>query len=108
MYKPGATNCADALTRREQDLDNQIAKRIALWTQTLLGPERLDPWILSELDNNLSSAELCSIDKSGLDFIDELLQANHTAISLQNIMRRQKMEKANGLLKMDFSNTRND
>src|SRR5438045_3803807 len=50
MYKPGATNCADALTRQEQDLDNQIAKKIALWTQTLLGPECLDPWILSELD----------------------------------------------------------
>ena len=23
MYKPGATNCADALTRREQDTDLQ-------------------------------------------------------------------------------------
>src|SRR5438045_80453 len=104
MYKPGATNCADALTRQEQDLDNQIAKRIALQTQTLLGPECLDPQILSELDNNLSSAELCSIDKSGLDFIDELLQANHTAISLQEYHEEAKDGKGkwtleNGLLK---------
>ena len=43
MYKPGSTNCADALTRREQDLDNQIAAKISLQTQTLLRPEQLDP-----------------------------------------------------------------
>jgi len=30
MYKPGTTNRADALTRREQDLDNQLAAKIAL------------------------------------------------------------------------------
>src|SRR5438045_1075668 len=49
MYKPGATNHADALTRWEQDLDNQIAKKIALQTLTLLGPECLDPQIQAEL-----------------------------------------------------------
>ena len=48
-YKPGATNRADALTRREQDLDNQVATKIALHTQTLLGPERLNLWILAEM-----------------------------------------------------------
>ena len=104
MYKPGATNHADALTRWEQDLDNQIAKKIALRTQTLLGPEHLDPWIQAELDKDLLSAELCSIDKSGLDFIDELLQANHTATSLQEYHEEAKDGKGkwtleNGLLK---------
>src|SRR5436189_2480590 len=104
MYKPGATNCADALTRWEQDLDNQIAKEIALWTQTLLGPEHLDPQIQAELDKDLSNAELCSIDKLGLDFIDELLQANHTATSLQEYHEEAKDGKGkwtleNGLLK---------
>src|SRR5436190_2181733 len=104
MYKPGATNCADALTRWEQDLDNQIAKKIALWTQTLLGPERLDPRIQAELDKDLLNVELCSIDKSGLDFIDELLQANCTATSLQEYCEEAKDGKGkwtleNGLLK---------
>ena len=103
MYKPGATNCADAPTRQEQDLDNQIAKKIALWTQTLLGPERLDPWIQAELDKDLLNAELCSINKSGLDFIDELLQANCTATSLQEYCEEAKDGKGkwtleNGLL----------
>ena len=45
MYKLGATNRADALTRREQDLDNQIAAKIALRAQTLLRLEHLDPQI---------------------------------------------------------------
>src|SRR5438045_1246820 len=104
MYKPGATNHADALTRWEQDLDSQIAKKIALWTQTLLGPEHLDPRIQAELDKDLLSAELCSIDKSGLDFIDELLQANCTATSLQEYHEEAKDGKGkwtleNGLLK---------
>jgi hypothetical protein len=49
MYKPGTINYTDALTQREQNLDNQIAVKIALQTQTLLRPERLDPQILEEL-----------------------------------------------------------
>jgi len=32
MYRLGATNRADALIRREQDLDNQIAIKIILQT----------------------------------------------------------------------------
>src|SRR5438045_6778322 len=107
MYKPSATNHVDALTRQEQDLDNQIAKKIALQTQTLLGTEHLDPQIQAELDKDLLNAELCSINKSGLDFIDELLQANHTEPLFRNTVRRQRMEKANGLLKTASSNTRN-
>src|SRR5580700_886739 len=70
MYKPGARNHADALTRREQDSDNQIAAKIALRTQILLGPEKLDPQILKELPRD---AEVCLIETSNLDLIDELL-----------------------------------
>ena len=36
-YKSGAINRADALTRREQDQDNQAAAKVTLRTQTLLG-----------------------------------------------------------------------
>src|SRR5205814_4992346 len=35
-YKPGSTNRADALTRREQDIDNQLAAKIAVRTQRIL------------------------------------------------------------------------
>ena len=70
MYKPGARNHADALTRREQDSDNQIAAKIALRTQILLGPKKLDPRILKELPKD---AEVCLIKTSNLDLIDELL-----------------------------------
>jgi hypothetical protein len=45
MYKPETTNRVDALTRREQDFENQVAAKIAIRTQALLGPEQLDPQI---------------------------------------------------------------
>ena len=49
MYRPRTTNCADALTRREQDLENQVAAKIAICTQALLRLEQLDPQIQAEL-----------------------------------------------------------
>jgi transposase InsO family protein len=84
MYRPGSTNRADALTRREQDLDNQIAAKIAIRTQVLLRPEQLDPQIWAELAKDRQNAEIYSIETSDLDFIDELLQTNRTATSLQD------------------------
>jgi hypothetical protein len=43
MYKPGKTNQADALTRQEQNLEDQAALKIALQVQTLLPTRNLDP-----------------------------------------------------------------
>ena len=51
MYKPRSTNCANALTKREQDLENQAAAKIAIRTQALLRLEQLDPRIQAELIN---------------------------------------------------------
>jgi hypothetical protein len=80
MYKPGKTNCADALTRRRQELENQAASKISLRTQTLLRAENLDPRILEELST--ADVEICPIEASEFDLIDELLQANRTSASL--------------------------
>jgi hypothetical protein len=49
MYKPRTTNHADALTRREQDLENQAAAKIAICTQALLRLDQLDPQIQAKL-----------------------------------------------------------
>jgi hypothetical protein len=43
VYKPGATNRADAITRREQDTDTQRSATAVLQIQTMLQPEQLDP-----------------------------------------------------------------
>jgi hypothetical protein len=105
IYKPGATNCTDILTRREQDIDSQKEAISTLQKQIILQPEQLDPRILEELEQ---STDFCNIeapipgptldpaeglqiltDPSGdlqaesglqeaLDLIDELLQANRT------------------------------
>lgn len=95
MYKPGTLNHANALTRREQYLENQQAAKVALRTQTLLGLERLDPRIQAELRKDFI-VEICPIDTSELDFIDELLQANRTADSLQNTVLGQWMRRPIG------------
>jgi hypothetical protein len=79
MYKPGALNQADTLTRREQDLDNLTAAKTTLQTQVLLKPEQLDPQIQAKL---LTGIELCSIDTLDLDFINEILQANCISLAL--------------------------
>ena len=97
MYRPGTTNRADALTRREQDLDNQMAAKIAIRTQVLLKPEQLDPQIRAELAENGPDAGICAIETSDLDFIDELLQANRTATSLQDYRDRAATTAVNNL-----------
>ena len=90
MYRSGTTNRADALTRREQDLDNQTAAKISLQTQALLQPEHLDPQIQAELNTNTLDTEMCPVDSSELDFIDELLQVNCMAPSLQEYYEKIK------------------
>ena len=89
-YKPGSTNRADALTQWEQDINNQLAAKIAVWTQRILGPEWLDPLIQLKLEEELQGEELWPIDISGLDFIDELLQANRTSPTLQEYRKKAK------------------
>jgi hypothetical protein len=86
MYRPGKTNCADALSQRRQELENQAASKIALQTQALLWTENLDPRILEELSTD-PDAELCLIEVLELNLIDELLQANCTSTSLQEFCK---------------------
>jgi hypothetical protein len=75
MYRLRATNHADALTRREQDLENQAAAKIAIRTQALLRLEQLDLRIQAELASKLQDqdTEICPINAADMDFIDELL-----------------------------------
>ena len=58
MYKPKTTNYVDALTRREQDLENQAAAKIAICSQTLLRLEQLDPQIQAELAKEAQDTDL--------------------------------------------------
>jgi hypothetical protein len=92
------------LTRREQDLDNQAAAKIALRTQTLLQLENLDLRIIKELVIGQPGLEICLVETPGMDLIDVLLQANCTANSLQEYQEDAEQNKGywtidNGLLK---------
>jgi hypothetical protein len=91
-YKPGARNHADALTRRDQELEDQTARKIAIRVQTLLQPNRLDPRIVEELKLGQTglAPEICPIDTSQIDLIDELLRTNREATSLQELRKKAK------------------
>jgi len=90
MYRLGATNRADALIRREQDINDQTAVKISLRTQALLQLEHLDFWIRAELNTDSLDAEICPINSIELDLIDKLLQVNRTAPSLQEYREKVK------------------
>jgi hypothetical protein len=101
-YKPGAKNHAEI--RREQDQEDQVARKIALRTQTLLGPEHLNSRIRAELTKENLLTEICQVKTSDLDLIDELLQTNHETPSLQELREKVKLDRNNwtiseGLLK---------
>jgi hypothetical protein len=99
IYKLGSQNRADPLTRRDQEMNSQLALKISTRSQTLLRPKNLDPWIITDL--NLDPlVEVSPINPSGStvpgtakpgspsNLVDELLQANHTDPDLE--LDRQK------------------
>ena len=74
IYKPGSQNRADPLTRRDQEIDSQIAVKISTRIQTLLRPENLDPRIITDL--NLDPViDIIPVDpaEGSHDLIDDLL-----------------------------------
>ena len=86
-YRPGKQNQrADALTRREQDVNDQAKATAESRTQTLLKPEYLDPRIVQELQ--LPETQLAPLDSAPLDLIDRILQANRTSESLAEYRRK--------------------
>ena len=104
IYRPGTTNCANALIKQEQDLNNQIAAKILLQTQTLLQLKHLNPQIRKELSTKSLSAKICPINPIEFNLINKLLQVNCTGPSLQEYHKKAKDATSlwslkNGLLK---------
>ena len=82
MYRPGKQNVvADALSRREQDMEPQDEIKAKHRTRALLQPDQLDPRILEEL----ADPEIAAFEglKESVGLIDRLLSANRTAKSLE-------------------------
>jgi len=84
IYKPGSQNRADPLTRRDQEIDSQMAVKISTRMQTLLRPENLDPRIITDLNLDLV-IDIAPVDpaEGSHDLIDDLLQANRTSTDLE-------------------------
>jgi hypothetical protein len=114
MYRPGKANeRADALTRREQDVAPQNALKREARDQVLLGPDRVDARILTQLpvaaleeDSSLSQAERSEKDlpaPGNFDLVSQLLAANRESTELEPMRAQaragaQNWELRNGLL----------
>jgi hypothetical protein len=83
IYRPGKQNIqANALTRREQDVEPQDELKAQYQTQALLQPDQLDPAILEELHNTEVSAIEAEELKESISLIDRIITANRTVESL--------------------------
>jgi predicted aspartyl protease len=103
-YKPGKHNKADPLTRQDQTKSLDQAKRDNR-DQALLSPAQLDHRILQELEVNRIALFLSPIEEQ-LDLIDEIFQANRTALDLDHARKLGQESKGgysleNGLLKKE-------
>jgi transposase InsO family protein len=88
-YKPGSLNRADPLTRRDQEIDSQMAVKISTRTQILLRPENLDPRIVADLDlDPIADLAPVSVAEGTHDLINDVLQANRTSAELEPLRQR--------------------
>jgi transposase InsO family protein len=90
MYRPGKENeRADALTRREQDVGPQEQIKTEYRTRALLQHHQLDQRIVQHLQDDSIPDEIpiYELDES-TKLIDDLLQANRSSLSLQNLRER--------------------
>lgn len=85
-YRSGVSNtCADALSRRDQEVTTQEEIKSKYRTQTLLPDSVLDSRITDDLSmEGEEIASLLSIDQEELDLIDRLLLANREHPTLQD------------------------
>ena len=99
MYRPGKQNeRADALSRREQDVEPQNQVKTEHRTRALLQPDQLDTRILEELDGEESS-EIAALES--FDLVDRLLTANRTAESLETLRNRARNSERDDLVLED-------
>ena len=83
MYRPAEQNeRADALSRREQDVESQNQVKTEYRTRALLQPDQLETRILEELEEHPEVSTFEDISEP-LGLIDRLLMANRTADSLE-------------------------
>src|SRR6195952_2441335 len=99
MYRPGNQNAAaDALSRREQDVNGQIKTKDELRTRSLIHPSQIDPRILRESDRLPDVCTLAPVDFNMDDetnLVAELLDVNRTHDSL--MIQREEAKEADSL-----------
>ena len=88
IYRSSKQNTlADALSRREQDVEPQDIVKAEYRTRALLQPDQLDARILEELEESPEIAALEDLTETP-DLVDRLLTANRTAESLATLRAR--------------------
>jgi hypothetical protein len=89
MYRPGKDNqLADALTRRDQEVDLQDGVKSEFRTKAFLSQDQIDPQVLRDLgietEDSINDIEGDNFEES-LTLVDRLLRQNREAESLQSL-----------------------
>ena len=104
IYRPGKQNeKADALSRREQDVDPQTQVKTEHRTRALLQPDQLDARILKELEESEESPKIAALEglSESLSLVDRLLTANRTIESLETLRNRARSRERKDLVLED-------
>jgi predicted aspartyl protease len=92
MYRPGKQNeKADALSRREQDVQSQNQVKTNYRTRALLQPGQIDERILADLADPPEIAALGEEVNESFGLIERLLAANRTADSLETLRTKARV-----------------
>jgi hypothetical protein len=88
MYQPGKENTkADALTRRDEEVELQDGVKEEYRTRAFLSQDQIDPRVLQDLGIDVSEVSLAPLEEPEFDeslgLMDKILRANRESGSLQ-------------------------
>lgn len=88
MYRSGKQNGkADALTRREEEVDAQNGVKLEYRTRALLSKDQIDPHVLEDLGIDPEDTSITAIDQEEMDepiiLVDRILRANRETESME-------------------------
>lgn len=93
MFRAGTKNSkADALTRRDQDIEEQDVLMKKLRQQTLLQPSQISKEVAKDLDLPSTPIQLSPILQDAVSLVNQLLESNRQAPELEDLREKASKE----------------
>src|SRR6266536_3361180 len=104
MYRSGKENAkADALTRRDDEVELQDELKTEYRTRAFLSQDQIDPRVLQDLGIDVGEMSLAPIEEPSFDestgLLDRILEDNRQAPSLQALRRQAQREEDSELIR---------